>query len=108
MTPNANVSDLGTHINNNTLLTSTPYKKLKLIRKAEVLALTCLSKSTLHLKLQGGLLAPSIMIGERAVAFVEYEVLAVVNAQIQGKSKDEIRLLVKELVAQRQHLVLGE
>ncbi len=41
----------------------------------------------------------------KSVAYVKHEVLAVVAAQISGKTKDEIRLLVKELVAQRQNLL---
>lgn len=108
MTTHANIAHQNDHSNRNTFLNSTlDSDKLKLIKKPQVLALTCMSKSTLHLKLLDGLIAPSISIGDRAVAFIEYEVLAVIAAQIQGQSKDEIRLLVKELVAQRQHLTLG-
>jgi len=104
--PSTNVSDQGDQINEYNFLNSIPsLDKLKLLRKPEVLALTCISKSTFHLRLIDGLYAPSIDIGDRAVAFVEHEVLAVITAQIQGKSKDEIRLLVKELVSQRQNLL---
>ncbi|MBA6251805.1 AlpA family transcriptional regulator [Colwellia sp. MB3u-55] len=107
--PTSNVADLGHQINEfNFLNLLSAGNKLKLIRKVEVLALTCMSKSTLHLKLKDGLYAPSISIGDRAVAFIEHEILAVIAAQIQGRSKEEIRLLVKELVAQRQCLTLGE
>jgi len=107
--PETNVSDHGDQINEYNFINSIPsYEKLKLIRKPEVLAMKCISKSTLHLNINNGLDAPSISIGDRAVAFIEHEVLAVITAQIQGKSKDEIRLLVKALVAQRQHISLGE
>jgi len=107
--PDTNVADHGLQINEyNVLKSISSFNKLKLIRKPEVLALTCMSKSTLHLKLNNGLFTPSISIGDRAVAFIEHEVLAVITAQIQGKSKDEIRLLVKTLTAQRQCLTLGE
>ena len=107
-TPRPNVADLGHQINEyNFLNLPLAANKLKLIRKREVLALTCMSKSTLHLRLKDGLYAPSISIGDRATAYIEYEILAVIAAQIQGKSKDEIRLLVKELVAQRQNITVG-
>jgi len=107
--PDTNVSDHGDQINEYNFINSIPsFDKLKLIRKPEALALTCMSKSTFHLRLNDGLYAPSISIGERAVAYIEHEVLAVIAAQIQGKNKDEIRLLVKALVAQRQHISLGE
>jgi prophage regulatory protein len=106
--PTPNVADLGHQINEYNFFNTTPsFDKLKLIRKPEVLAITCMSKSTLHLKLKDGLYAPSISIGDRAVAFIEHEVLAVITAQIQGKSKDEIRLLVKALVDQRQNITVG-
>ncbi|MBA6346793.1 MULTISPECIES: AlpA family transcriptional regulator [unclassified Colwellia] len=107
-TPKPNVVDPVDQINEYKLLNfPLAVDKLKLIRKTEVLALTCMSKSTLHLKLKDGLYAPSISIGDRAVAFIEYEVLSVISAQIQGRSKEEIRLLVKELVAQRQNITVG-
>lgn len=108
MTPNANVHHHNDAVNPVILLNAIPAcAQLNLIKKKQALKLACISKSTLHLKIIDGLFPPSISIGDRAVAFVEYEVLAVVAAQIQGRSKDEIRLLVKELVAQRQNLMSG-
>ncbi len=104
MTPNANISDPSGQINGLLYPQKTYSPILKIIKKPQVLELACISKSTLHLQILGGLFPPSILLGDRAVAFVEYEVLAVITAQIQGKSKDEIRILVKDLVAQRQHL----
>ena len=108
MTPTINVLEHADQINEYPFLTSTiAFGKLKLIRKPEVLALTCISKSNLHLKISDGMYCPPISIGDRAVAFIEQEVLAVVAAQVMGKSKSEIRTLVKELVAQRQNLFVG-
>jgi len=69
--------------------------------------MTGISKSTHHLRVNAGVAPPPIPIGDRAVAYVEYEVLAVIAAQIKGQTNDEIRLLVTELVAQRQNLVSG-
>ncbi|MCW8834142.1 MAG: AlpA family phage regulatory protein [Colwellia sp.] len=105
MTPSTNVADCNDQINKNTYLNSVPTcEQLKIIKKHKALEIACISKSTMHLKIIEGLFPPSISLGDRAVAFVKHEVLAVVAAQIQGQSKDEIRLLVKELVAQRQTL----
>jgi len=81
---------------------------LKLLRKPEVLNLTKYSKSTLHVRINNGLMTTPIAISTRSVAFPEHEVLAIIAAQISGKNDDEIRLLVKELVAQRQFISLGE
>jgi len=108
MTPRTNLADHGEQINQYAYLNSIPTcDKLKLIRKPKVLALTCMSKSTLHLRIIDLTFPPSISLGDRAVAFVEHEVLAVIAAQIQGKSKEELRVLIKVLIAHRQHLAQG-
>lgn len=73
----------------------------QLIRRPEVLKLTARSKSALFLDEKNGLLCPAISIGDRAVAYIKYEVEQVVNARISGKSKDEIIALVKNLLANR-------
>ena len=109
MTPPINLSDPSVQINDIAPLKynlNTTIHRFKLIKKPEVLTLMCMSKSTLHVKQNDGLIAPSISIGDRAVAYVEHEVLAVIAAQIKGQSDEEIRLLVKQLVAQRQNLTV--
>jgi len=129
MTPKANVTESHVQINGlaaanlNTKITINPpelgefdsFVQLnnfneniyKLIRKPKVIKISGVSKSTLHLRINDGLMPPPISIGERAVAYVEHEVLAVIAAQIKGHSDDEIRSLVVELVAQRQNLFSG-
>ncbi len=82
----------------------TQYESL-LTRKPEALHLLQLSKSTLHVHINKGLIAPPIQISDRAVAFVRSEIMAVIAAQIAGFSKDEIKALVKSIVAQRQELL---
>lgn len=107
MTPNTNVSEHSTQVNaiaaSGTIISN---NKLRLIKKKEVLELACISKSTLHLKQINGLFPPSISLGERAVAFVEYEVLAVIAAQIQGQTKEQIKDLVTNLIANRQTITI--
>lgn len=75
------------------------------VRKPEALDLYQISKSTLHVHINEGVKAPPVQIGDRAVSFVRTEVMAVISAQIAGCSKDEIKALVKSLVAQRQELL---
>jgi prophage regulatory protein len=73
----------------------------RIIRKCEVISILGVSKSTLHNRINSGLLAPSISLGGRAVGFVKYEVDAVIDAYVQGKSNDEIKTLVLSLVKSR-------
>jgi prophage regulatory protein len=48
-----------------------------------------------------GVFVPSIPMGPRQVGWIEAEVEAVLRARIAGKSEDEIRELVRQLVAAR-------
>ncbi|WP_019028764.1 helix-turn-helix transcriptional regulator [Colwellia piezophila] len=77
---------------------NTPYK---LIRRPEVLALTARSKSALQLDEKAGLFCPSISIGDRAVAYIKYEVEAVIQARIEEQYPEQIKQLVSELIQQR-------
>lgn len=90
------VNQLGTDMNNKTLY--------QLIRRSEVINLTGRSKSSLQLDEKAGLMPTPISIGERAVAYIKHEVEAVIQARIAGKSNEEIKVLVAELIAQRQEI----
>lgn len=70
-------------------------------RRPQVLASNGLSKSTLYKRVQLGTYTPPIKLGERAVGWPSNEVEALNAARIAGKSDDEIRALVKTLVAAR-------
>jgi prophage regulatory protein len=74
----------------------------QIIRKYEVLSILGLSKSTLHNRINDGLIAPSICLGGRAVGFIKYEVDAVLGAYVQGKPNDEVKALVLSLIESRQ------
>lgn len=134
MTPSTNVSDSNVQINGLPCLKSTSNNDnhqptslitsisaaneqgkpmpclgdLKLIKKPEVLALVGLSKSTLHLHIASGLMPPPVPIGERAVAFVQHEIQAVLAAKIAGCSRDELKQLISELVNLRQEIYARE
>lgn len=73
-------------------------------RKPEVLKRFGISNSSLYARINEGLLPPPISLGYRAVGFLSHEIDEVLAAMVVGKSNDEIRLLVAELVAKRQQL----
>lgn len=62
------------------------------------------ANSTVYSRVENGTLPPPIKIGPRASGWVEAEIGLVIDARIAGKSEDEIRVLVKVLVAKRQQL----
>jgi prophage regulatory protein len=73
----------------------------QLIRRPQVLGLTARSKSALQLDEKAGLICPPISIGDRAVAYIKYEVEAVIQARIEGQSTEQIKQFVQELINQR-------
>lgn len=48
-----------------------------------------------------GVMPPGIALGERSVGWPDYELDAIAAARIAGKSEDEIRALVLDLIAAR-------
>ena len=69
--------------------------------KPEVLAKTGLPRSTFHSRIKAGLMPPPIPLGARAVGWLSCEIDQVLAAMIAGQEAEQIKLLVKELVAQR-------
>jgi len=59
------------------------------------------SNSGIYQKVRDGLFPRPVRIGQRAVGWPDYEVRAICNARIAGKSDAEIRALVIELHARR-------
>ena len=74
------------------------------IRLKKVEARTGLKKSMVYDLMNKEEFPKSIKIGERAVAWIESEIDAIVAARITDKSDDEIRELVKTLMAKRQQI----
>jgi len=60
-----------------------------------------IGKTTLYAWQAAGLLTPGIQLGARSVAWPAHELDAIAAARIAGKSEDEIRALVRDLVAAR-------
>lgn len=73
----------------------------QLVRRTGALSIVHRSLSSMLRDEKDGLMAPPIKIGHRSVAYIVDELEAVLQARIQGKSKEEIKLLVLELVASR-------
>jgi predicted DNA-binding transcriptional regulator AlpA len=57
--------------------------------------------STIYWRVSNGEFVPPIKQGERAAAFILEEVDAVMRARAAGATRDEIKTLVRELVAAR-------
>ena len=57
--------------------------------------------STYYEWISQGLLTPGVALGARSVAWPDHELQAIAAARVAGKSDDEIRALVKQLVADR-------
>jgi prophage regulatory protein len=74
---------------------------LKFIRKPELLERFGFSKTTLHTKISKEQFPPPVALGDRAVAWPSHELDAVLAAMVAGKSDDEMRTLVADLVAKR-------
>jgi len=73
----------------------------RLLRCPEVGALRGFKRGRIYDECRQGLLTPPIKQGKRSSAWPLSEILAVNRARIAGKTDDEIRSLVLELVAQR-------
>ncbi len=77
----------------------------RLLRLPRTLDARCTSKSALYEDIKNGLMTPAVRLcGGRSVAWPEDEIIAINNALIAGKSKDEIKELVKKLIADRKTL----
>lgn len=73
----------------------------RVIRKAEALAISGLSNTTIFEQTKNGEFPPPINVGTRAVAYFEREIQAVIAARAAGYSSEEIKELVSNLVEQR-------
>ena len=74
---------------------------IKILRMPSVEDASGYANSTLYLRISEGLWTPPVSLGARAVGWPSSEVAALNAARIAGKTADEIRALVKRLVAAR-------
>jgi len=79
-----------------------------LIRLNQVEAKTGYKKSMVYDLMSKGVLPGSIRIGDRAVAWIASEIDSVIDARILGKTEEEIRTLVRNLIARRKQIIVDE
>ena len=70
-------------------------------QSAEADSLTGFRKSARALKIADGLLPPPIRLGGSAMGYLAHELEAIISARATGAGDDEIRALVRQLVADR-------
>ncbi len=75
--------------------------ELQLLRKKDVISLFGISHSTHYSLINKGLMVPPIQLGSRSSAYPKYEINKIITARISGKSDDEIKSLVAELIEKR-------
>ena len=74
----------------------------RFIRVSEAKQRLARSHTQIYRDIGDGVLPPPVKIGPRCVAFIEAELDAVSSYRIAGKSADEIKKLVVDLIAARQ------
>ena len=76
-------------------------------RRGQVELLYGKSRSSIYADIADGVWPPSVRLGANCVAWLEHETQAVLAARVAGKTAEEVRELVKELVAARALPVLA-
>ena len=73
----------------------------RICRKPEVLSMLAISKSTLHERINDGLLPPPIKLGGRAVGWLENEIQQTLKAMAAGIQDDLLTDYIQTLVNAR-------
>ena len=76
----------------------------RIIRRPELLEQFGFGNTTLHNRINEGLMPPSIPLGVRSVGWLSHELDRVLAFMAAGKSDDDIRALVAHLVDQRKEV----
>jgi len=76
--------------------------QIQIVRKPEVLNQFGFSRSVLYDRINNGLMPPPISLGSRAVGYLQHELDAVMTYIIAGRPNNEIKLLIKNMLAERQ------
>jgi prophage regulatory protein len=75
--------------------------RLEFDRIPVTLARTGKSHSGLYRAIEQGLWTPPVKIGAKSAAHPRHEVDAIMAAELNGQTPDQIRALVRDLIAQR-------
>lgn len=78
---------------------------LKFERVQEIVLRTGRKRSTFYDRIKAGLWTPGVSLGLNSSAWPAHETDALLAAVLAGKSDDEIRALVKQLIAMRTELL---
>ena len=78
-----------------------PAKSGTLMRPADVCRDTGLGLSTLYAHIDRGMFPAPVRLSRRFVVFPQEEVNAIIDARIAGKTDDEVRQLVAEIMEAR-------
>lgn len=74
---------------------------VSLLKKQEILGRHMLGNTALYDAINAGEMTPPVKLHNRMCAWPAHESDAILRAKIAGRSKEEIRQLVRELVEQR-------
>lgn len=84
---------------------TTTKRELRFVKPAKAFAMLAVSRSSGYKQLKTGLLPSLVRIGPRARALPEHEIDQMIRARIAGLTDDEIRQLVRRIVAERAGLM---
>lgn len=73
----------------------------RIVRPADAARLSGIPRSSLYLRINRGTFPPAVKLGPRSSGFLLDEVEAVIDAHVAGRSIDEIKALVRQIVAER-------
>jgi prophage regulatory protein len=74
---------------------------IQIVKQPSLLKQFSFSKSTLFAQIKQGLMPKAIPLGDRAVGYLQHELDAVLSARIAEQSNEQIKELVKSLIAKR-------
>ncbi|QYK02411.1 helix-turn-helix transcriptional regulator [Shewanella psychrotolerans] len=76
----------------------------RIVRKNEAKLMLGISKSTLHERINAGLIPPPFRLSGRAVGWFEDEIQHILLALAAGQTDSELTLIVKKLTLQRKEV----
>lgn len=77
---------------------------IRIERKPAVLNRIGMSHATLYRRISEGLFPPGITLGNHSVGWLAHEVDTMLRAFAAGKTKEELQVIVKTLIEERQSL----
>ncbi len=82
-------------------ISTLPPSAIKFLRRRDVLQIMAISETEMYRRLHDGRFVPPITYGERMKVWPAAEIWVLADAHLQGKTDDEIRMLVKKMAEAR-------